>query len=238
VLLWGDSHARSLAGEFGDALSNSGISGEVLVRQACAPTVDVLRLDDSGCFDHNVRVLEYIKQSEGINTVVLHARWSLNIIGERYKYEPGDPVAFRYFESKDLKDSSGIFENGFSNLVKELDDSGKAVVIITSIPEVGYDVPNREFISRIFKQELNEDWAPLRSEYLARTSAERVLFDRLSVRYKSVSVYETIESYCDEVLCNIEHDGKLVYRDDNHLTVYGASYLKNSLSKIVTSVHR
>jgi hypothetical protein len=37
--------------------------------------------------------------------------------------------------------------------------------------------------------------------------------------------YDPTKLFCDEVLCTPFHDGRFVYRDQDHLSVYGSAYV-------------
>jgi hypothetical protein len=42
---------------------------------------------------------------------------------------------------------------------------------------------------------------------------------------KEVSVINTVPLFCNEKNCTMEKDGKLLYRDDQHLNIEGSRYI-------------
>lgn len=42
---------------------------------------------------------------------------------------------------------------------------------------------------------------------------------------KKVTIINTVSSLCDGKNCKMEKDGKLLYRDDQHLNIEGSRYI-------------
>ena len=44
-------------------------------------------------------------------------------------------------------------------------------------------------------------------------------------RRKNIVFFDPKPYFCDQELCYARRDGKIVYRDDDHLNLYGGHYL-------------
>ena len=42
---------------------------------------------------------------------------------------------------------------------------------------------------------------------------------------KNVTIINTVTLFCDDKNCSMEKDGKLLYRDDQHLNIEGSRYI-------------
>ena len=51
--------------------------------------------------------------------------------------------------------------------------------------------------------------------------------------YDDVATYDLASLFCDDKFCSISKDGKLLYRDDNHLTLDGSLYVADALLEFI-----
>jgi hypothetical protein len=71
--------------------------------------------------------------------------------------------------------------------------------------------------------------------YLKRASEYRNIVYSLAKNYKNVVVLDPINVFCDEKYCYAMKNGKLLYRDDDHLSLDGTFELaKFLIDKIVS----
>lgn len=236
VILWGDSHARSVAATLEQIMTRKNTAGFLFSRQACPPILLVDRESRIDCEKHNQNVLDFIEGSS-VDSVILHARWSLSISGERYKTESGPEVKLSAVDkSYPGTENYELFKYGMDALIKELEQIGVGVHIIMSIPEIGYDVPHKEFISRITGRDVNLDWAPTIDEYNFRTEEEKNYFTSLALR-DNVTVYPSESYFCNPEYCAVKRFDRLLYRDDNHLTPDGGEMLIPIFERILKYDH-
>jgi hypothetical protein len=220
-LLWGDSHAGVIAPLFESLAKANGVSGWVASMNGCAPLPGVHRYernDAEQCSRFNASVLSHL-ESHPVQQVFLHARWALYSEGSHYQQETGDP-AFLTPDRKPDKDYS-VFEALLLSTVHSLRRMPVRITIISSVPEMGVDVP------RIVLRE-----AALRSPFAVGTPfsdftkrQERVfdLFARLA--RDGVRVAYPHEVLCAGTWCSGVKGDKPLYLDTQHLNVHGAMLL-------------
>ena len=116
----------------------------------------------------------------------------------------------------------------YQQTISELLQSGMKVVLIYPIPEVGWDVP-KEMASRASEKNIETTLKkyPLHTSYQvfrARSARAYQLYDAIPDHPDLLRIYP------EHILCQADrcltHDStSLYYRDDNHLSFYGASLL-------------
>ncbi len=226
--LWGDSHAEAWRSAFDDLAARNGQTGIYLGRVACAPIIDVERLDVPECISVNKEILQFILSTSSIRTVVLAARWGLWAEGTRYKKESRKPAAIYLVSqngvSTDPLQNRAAFAFGLHETIAALRADGKDVWLIGPTPEVGYLVPKSIYIEQLGINP-NLDIRPTPEEYQQREGFVIGLFDRMQKEFQ-VKVVRPDRALCDERHCKIEQDGKPLYIDDNHLSVFGAKSLQ------------
>jgi hypothetical protein len=71
--------------------------------------------------------------------------------------------------------------------------------------------------------------------YLKRASEYRNIVYNLAKNYKNINVLDPVNIFCDEKYCYAIRNGKLLYRDDDHLSPNGGFELaKFLIDKIVS----
>ena len=100
--------------------------------------------------------------------------------------------------------------------------SGKRVVIIGPVPEVGFDVPGTLARGLWFHSPMQI--APSRGAFLARQEFVLETFAALHREF-AFDLVQPSETLCDAARCNIDEAGRPLYVDDNHLSVSGARLL-------------
>jgi hypothetical protein len=224
-LLWGDSHADSIAGAVATAAKAHGQAGLFAAKAACQPLLDVQRIGkDATCVEFNRAVAALVTGHERIGTVILAARWVIAARGTRYKFEPGDRVEIRDAEFTAGEDNEAVFRRGLARTLEALANAHKRIVVIGPLPEIGWRVPDA-----LAKAPL--DVGPTVAEFRSRQQPVLRAFAALAAKVP----FEVI--WPQRVLCNTDRcpavvDGKPLYRDEEHVSAYGAHRLVPLLSPI------
>jgi hypothetical protein len=203
----------------------------------CAPLlgVGVRRLNGElgdACAVFNDRVHRFIQEKK-VATVILVGRWALLSESSRYKEEPGSPI----FIADDLSSGNSassnrdVFARGMEKTIKTLVGEGRKVVLVSDVPEVGLRVP--EILARHRREGLSEAIGPMREEYRER---QRFVLDLLSKYQKSfgVEVIYPHEILCQNERCLVEIKDHSLYRDDDHISIYGALRLSPLFDAVFT----
>lgn len=224
-ILFGDSHALSISAEVDKSAKITGRSG-LMTSLICPPLLETYRLIAPKCTEYTSSVVNWISNRSDIRTVILHARWAY--------YESGTDVGGKTGGDKhklllvrDAIDSEGmdphaIFERGFRKMMDSLIASGRKIVIIESVPEAGWDVPNALLLKA--RWNLSAPQAPSSEDTAFRQAGVKSVFntykDHPQVRFVSPS-----EIMCGKERCIVEYNGVPLYYDDNHLTKSASSLL-------------
>ncbi len=220
---WGDSHARALASAVDLGAKEAGVRGRVATHNACPPLLGIERPKQMFCERFNQRVITYLTAHPELKTIVFGVRWSLSATGERYKYESGRGVELMDLEHPEqgVQPNIEMVELGFKRTLALLHSLGRQVVVVAPLPEVGYEVPAVYYSAQLSGRDADALIAPTRAEYAARAGGVRALLERLA-ESEGFRLIDPIPYLCDAERCPVSHAGHLLYRDDDHLSTYGA----------------
>lgn len=227
-VLWGDSHAGAYVPGFDAVLAQTGHSGVAFVKTACAPLPGLWRADqgiDHACDSHNAAVLDAIARDYPGATIVLAARWALMSNGSRPAGE-GGPAAKLARTGESWGEEPGnaaLMEQSLESLVSDLREGGHEVLIIGTLPEQGRDFARVAARSALVSLPWGQAQPVKRADHEARTEFSRALFAQLQQRY-GVTTVDLTDFMCPDD-CLVEQDGKPLYRDDDHISEFGAGWL-------------
>ena len=235
-MLWGDSHARSLASSVEVSASRNDVAGVVATHSACPALENMIRPGRPECHDFNVAVLDYLSQRPGIETVILAGRWVFSLEGSRYKDEEGDPSELidRSISGSDERSRRELFEAGLLGTISTLQGMGKRVVVVGPVPEVGYEVPAKNHIAQITSQDVNAMIAPRLDEFLTRNSAVLEILEM--IESKEIAVVRPAQVLCNDDYCEVAlEDGTALYRDDHHLSTFGSKHVSGVFDPVFSN---
>ena len=225
-LLWGDSHAIAIMSGVGFAAIQAGKTGLFAGHAACPPLLGVERVDldpNHNCAGFNGAVFEELQKRDDIPLVILAARWALIVEGHRPANEHGRPVLLAWADRPDTgpyypERNFEIFQQAISETIAAIRSTGRQVIILGSVPEIGWNVPRG--IGDHLRLGRRLPAAPtIESVSLRQGRAESVLADLADppgVRFLPLS-----HLLCDPV-CRTSHEGRPLYFDADHLSRYGA----------------
>src|SRR5207302_7226337 len=127
----------------------------------------------------NDAVLALAKNAR-IREVILEARWAKYAEGTSYGVEPKGRVVLRDKTSAGAhvpRDNHEVFARGLSRTVSQLKALGKTVVIVASVPEVGWPVPAILARRALAQHTDSADVNPRLRRYLARQKFVLAAFD-------------------------------------------------------------
>jgi peptidoglycan/LPS O-acetylase OafA/YrhL len=230
VGLMGDSHAHALFPGLAEALNERGLTLMFAGNNGCAPMLDVVSYDASAwkhCLSGNPEVLQKMLEP-AIEVVVLTARAPLYLsgrgLGPHENYEWHMEAALESERDLPRRD---IYFNGMARAVDRLIAAGKRVVIMIDVPELGFRP--QECVDRPLRSAVGAIRAPCaigRAETMTRQSMHREAVSAIQRRHPThVTVFDPADYLCDESLCYAMLRGHMVYRDDDHLSLFGSRML-------------
>jgi len=228
-ILWGDSHAEVLVPEVGEIAKQSGKRGLFAGSPSCAPLMGVDRYDAPKCRDFNDRVMAMILKHKEITTVILMARWGKNASGTAYGDEGSGfvPIGDDVGRAAKPSDNAAIFARGLLRTVATLRAAGRQVLLVGPVPEIGWTVP--QVLARLAEQHKDAVVAPPDSAFYQREADVLPLFRRLAEQ-DGVSAVFPHDYLCSQGHCAVRKNGIPLYRDEHHLSAYGAKKLEPLLS--------
>lgn len=225
-LLWGDSHAEALATSIQVSASQSYKTGVVAFTAGCPPLLGIDRQEEKLCAKFNTTILKYIQDHPDLETIILASRWALSAEGTRYKNEEGKSLILENALTgpTNTDSNASLFELGINQTINALLQLKRKVVIVTQVPEIGYDVPSAFSIAQRTGRDLNKTIAPSYNEYLDRNKIVEAVFESAS-KNRSITIVDPSKALCTEENCLVVSEGRPLYRDDDHLSTFGAQFI-------------
>lgn len=235
-LVWGDSHTRSLTPELDRIASKDGRAGVIAMLYGCPPIIGVTRerhgrADE--CAPFSMAMEEFLVANRQIRDVLLVGRWGQYAEGSRYKHESGSPVVLGELgrpEDPTVTNYEAM-ARGLNRTVEFVRSQGMRVWVLGPIPEVGWNVPS--VVTRAARQGRTIDIAPTLDEFYRRQARVLPLLDGLQ-RSGAASVLYPHTVLCGASNCPVSDAGAMLYLDDDHLSVAGASRLGPVLRKMLS----
>jgi hypothetical protein len=194
-------------------------SVRMYVNDAPTPVVPCKEINDAA-----LRLIDKL----GIQKVILSARWSLYSVGGGYlgnvRAELSDPMYMKVPET-----NAAIFSRGFLRTVTRLESRHHNIVLIGPVPESQWNV--RLTLARSKNIGTEFDFEQPMKDYRARNSDVLTLFSS-AARQGDLKIINPSDRLCDNRACKTHIGERPLYFDDNHLTIFGAEYLKPALEDI------
>lgn len=238
MAIFGDSHTRAVAYGLNELLTGQGIHATVIYTSGCPPTLGIVKDGNQACKTHNDMAFTYLVDHPEIKTVVLIGRWAIDANGTRYKQEGGENVILEYADNTNppSEDNITILEYGLDQAITKLEESGKQVVFVNDVPEVGYNVPESYFVAKLTGRDINQLIAPTVAEFNVRYQPVLDILALLQKEHPNLLVVNLAGALCDENRCIVVKDGVPLYVDGDHLNVYGSVLVESKLKEILNGL--
>lgn len=225
VLVWGDSHAAALSPAVAELADAVGGRALVAYKKICAPLIGYRDYGDgeTQCDGFIAEVLDFVAR-ERVETVVLHARWAWYVEGVR-----NEETRARHLQLAPGEVSPEANARAFARMLVETVDRlhalGARVDIVTSVPEVGVDAP--ELVVR-HVQSGRPVPTIAREAFELRQARAHSLIEETAGR-TAARVVHLHPLLCDVQHCAIARNGRVLYHDDDHLSLEGAREIRQAL---------
>jgi peptidoglycan/LPS O-acetylase OafA/YrhL len=211
VLLWGDSHALALMPALEELAKAHGMHAYFVAKYNCLPLFAPLnptRVDTATdryrCAAFNSAVLEAVARLEP-ELIILDGAWAA---GEPPPHVP-DIAA------------------GIEQTVSRVGHHSRSICVVFAVPTLKYAVSHALFMAR--RRHIPDDFLSLsRADALAehRDMEHDV---RAIAQRSGLTVADPKDALCPADSCLYKADGRSLYFDDSHLSVYGALYAARTL---------
>jgi peptidoglycan/LPS O-acetylase OafA/YrhL len=229
LLLWGDSHAHHVLPMLTQAFPD--VAVYEMTRPTCAPLIaDESRTVERGsrvavlaksCQEFNQRVLGDIRdlKRRGLEGVVISARWPVHFAYQSIAVVDNPRGVVALPDAKMMAQVRADVQADLDLTLSILERSGLRVVVLAPVPQLIYPAP-----------------ACLASRDTSRCDVARSLNDALLAdvtvalaevvsRHPNARLVQVFDFFCDAQTCHAVREGKILYHDDDHLTITGAREL-------------
>jgi peptidoglycan/LPS O-acetylase OafA/YrhL len=221
TVLWGDSYAMHLAPALmGDPESISFVQRTF---SSCRPMLGLSIMGgdysaewSQNCLEFNQKTVDWILANDQIKRVVISSMFLFS----GYKLFDGDRFYAYSFE---------LVENALVDSLRLLEDAKKEVIIVSPMPSNGHDIGRCLARSKIMGERLDvcnfdrDNWS---DEFLEGQK----FVSRLASRGFRTLWLDDI--FCKTGVCITSFGETFVFRDKGHLSVSGATYMREKLNFI------
>lgn len=223
----GDSHSKEIAYVLAKKIKNTHKGVKEFSYSGCAPTYK--RDIKINCAEWtNQSVLELI-DSEEIKNVIISYRYSGYLFGSDTDIYPAlpnkAPVAS---EGLSNEISRAKILQSVVDMVNDLSNAKDKVYVVLPIPELKENVNKSAFKLNFFEHETGDQVGSTLNYYMTRN--ELVRSTLLSESYPDNVIFiDPMKLFCNDDACFSILAGVPLYFDDNHLSMYGADKLLNTV---------
>lgn len=251
VALYGDSHAQALFSALDTEFSAAGIHGLRVYNPLCHAIPGILdsrvKTPASECATAHAQLLDYLRREADV--VIVSIRWTYRMFPV-----PGaiDALTFDNGEGgveKDAYRENYTVQNGIRSTggagkraaVQQLLDSllatGRDVVLVYPVPEVGWDVPHLNFKRFVADGQVLQEISTSAATYRMRQAFAEAALDAAGPR-DGLHVVRPAALLCDsrrKERCVAQIEGVPLYFDDNHLSNAGARLVVAEMMRVLAA---
>jgi peptidoglycan/LPS O-acetylase OafA/YrhL len=237
VLVWGDSHGRSLLPGLDKAMTLLNRRGIFVGIPGCLTLLGISRTNapfPELCFPLGDHVLPTLDEHPDIRTVYLVSRWSIYAQGTRFEHSPTARqtlVVDAESPGASLDENPRAFARALNRTIAELQRRGLKVVVLNQIPDIGYHVSIASVMAARLDRDI--DLRTSRAEYEAFQRSTAEILGPHTAQGK-IALVPLQDLFCDDKTCRITtQDGLPAYWDDNHVSRRGAVELAPVLAEML-----
>lgn len=226
-VLWGDSHADVLITAMDSLADRNGITGLHAGYTSCPPFLGITRPNRASCGDFNDSVVRVMKEN-GIETVILAARWSSYISNPGVLIPTSEDVpGYEVWETEGI--GLRLLEYTAETLLAE----GFDVWLVRDVPAFAFN-PGRRLVG---VRALNQDPSSIGKPY-QNVARSKAAFDRVAfvLQESGVRLIDLPAHICVDSFCPVIRDDTLLYRDQDHLSVGGSYFVAPAFQPVFDSL--
>lgn len=230
VLFVGDSHAMSI--NSAAHLGKIPIKSMLIGLHGCLPFKNYSVLDgklDKGCNALVDQLFAVLGSHPSIKTVLLNTRGPVYFSGSGYGIEGTSNYSIIALNGQNSSQED-MFHHGYSQLAKDLLRLNKNVVFIIDPPELGENPKGC-----IVRRPVSISDKPLslciqeKEKVISRQSIYRDLIKKISNDNPQMKIYDPIDIFCDSTVCHGKKNGRLLYWDDDHISIEASLLILNDM---------
>ena len=228
ILLIGDSHAYSSYDGFAGSLLDKGIDTLLLANSSCPPyRQSILARNEQeakNCknnIDEIYKVVEFLPQVHKVIFITRGVKYiTKDGFGEIDNEKSIDELRF-YNNNKKLSYEEQFYK-GVEDTFRYFKNGNITLYYVLENPELGFSP--KECLARPFGIANKTKCVLEYDKYKQRMGGYKRKIKELASRYDNVVILDTKDVFCDSKFCYVIKDGKMLYADDDHLSVDGSYY--------------
>jgi len=214
----GDSHAMDKF--YGIEKNITNLNWALIGSSSCPPVLNIdVESDAKNCRIKSEKIINYVVDNTKINTVIL-SFYGNYFLSESYA---ADHIANRFGPDMIKISSDKILSNdrreifffGLSETIRKLIDNNKKVYLLIDVPELPF------FPVNCIKGFEGKCQVPF-NEVFERQSQQRKVFKKLEQIFPEIKIFDPIDLFCNNNICSIKKDGRILYSDSHHLSLFGS----------------
>lgn len=218
----GDSHAAAMRPAFDAVPALKGRRGELWWRGACALLIGVKTYPDADsaeCVAFREQAMLELERRSDVETVILVGRWPSYLLGQN----PETGGSYRTFlidvegnTQPSAESTARLFQESLTRTVERIVRSGKAVVLVGTVPEPGFDVPVLSALA--IHNGIERGVTIPRVVVEERNRAVDKILSAIDAGNDRVTYVRVWDTFCDAARCATQFDGRPAYSDDDHVS--------------------
>ncbi len=209
VAIIGDSHAGHLFYGFSRSSNEEFNKAIVIGAGSCQPALDFEAR--KGCNSQLKVAIEWIVKSDSIKYVVLSSY-------------------YRFSETED-GETSKKYINGIQKTINELKKYGKQIVFFIDTPALEETAERCQPRSLMLREIFNpypKFCYDIETHNLRDQTLYRKVISKIRQKNPDIFFFDPKDALCPNGKCTLFSDGKLLYGDWNHLSIYGSQLVVNA----------
>ena len=225
----GDSHAGHLFPGLIDAVDSKNFVA-VFPASGAAPYIDIASFTRAG-LDFRKNGTFLINRS--YDAILKNSNIKYVILAHNPECSYSDIIDKR---DESLVDRDVILKNGMRRTFKKLINAGKKVIVVLDNPRLPFDISS--CVDRPLKVFSQNNECKFEKKTFDNDAAanwyKKILLEVLK-DYPSVVVIDLKNIFCDNNFCYGKKDGKILYRDTNHLSINGSLLVAKEIFSLISS---
>jgi peptidoglycan/LPS O-acetylase OafA/YrhL len=241
--LIGDSHLDLISLNLNKELENLKLGAAQLTYNGCMPSTNLKVWGDRRyrCHEYYSDVLKFIEKNNDIKTIILFARWSFYLTGNRFDNKEGGIEHGQNHYLIELSENYVFDENvrkykildNFENFLKELKKNNKDIIIILPTPEMGWDIPSSLARKLLIYKRLDKNDFSISLNIFNNRNIDILNFFNSNKNKYNLKLFHTNNLFCDIKKCYSHKKNIPLYMDDDHLSELGSQILVKEIKKLL-----
>ena len=227
IALIGDSHARALYDGLAHSLDKYdkdllNLGGRLFLDVETYPIGDKKEIE---VYKGGIKATKFVINEPSINTVVMVSKGH---------YLTNKNWVFKLISNPNIKDKKKVWEIAMRKTLDSALENNKDIIFVIDNPSLGFD-PKSCIYGRPFSKNksIKKSCTISRSKYEKETKVYRELVVSILNDYPKVKVFDAAEHLCDNTKCYGMLNGKILYRDNDHLSLEGGKLISKELIKLL-----